>query len=128
MIVYYCLTIIMILPIVLALSSIPFRLKQFSMVDINNPRPQAAKLKDAGERIVNAQKNAWEALAIFLTAIFIATSNNVPTEAIATACMVFVVARILHAFFYIIGNGILRFIAFFIGFASALFIISKAIF
>ena len=78
MLVYQCLAIILLIPIVLALGSIPFRIHQFSFVDIQNPRPQAARLRGAGARIVNAQKNAWEALVMFTVAIFIARSADVP--------------------------------------------------
>jgi len=128
MIIYYCLTIVLMLPILLAMGSIPFRIKQFSAPDFINPRAQAAMLEGAGGRIIDAQKNAWEALVIFSVVLFIATSNGVQSEAIATACVLFVSARVLHAFFYITGMGVLRFLSFLAAFGAALWIVAVSIF
>lgn len=128
MIIYYCLTIVLVLPIILALSSIPFRIKQFSNVDLNNPRGQAALMTGVGARIVDAQKNAWEALIFFAVALFIATSNGVQPAEISTACMIFVAMRLLHVIFYLANIGPLRFLAFLGGFLAAMSIVRTAIF
>lgn len=128
MIIYYCLTIVLLMPITLALGSIPFRIQQCSAPDFEQPREQAAQLIGAGARIVHAQKNAWEALIIFTVALFIASQNAMLGDAIVPACIVFVVARLCHAFFYLIGKGILRFLSFLAGLGAALWIVGVSIF
>lgn len=102
----------MALPLVLALSSIPFRIKQLSTVDIKEPRTQGEQLVGSGGRIVSAQKNAWEALVLFAVSLFLANANQVDPSDIATACLVFIAMRVLHAVFYVLGYGVLRFITF----------------
>lgn len=128
MIIYYCLTLILLLPIILAVSSVPFRVQQFARPDLNNPRAQAELLTGVGERVVHAQKNAWEALVVFAVVLFIAYANNVDPQDIATACLVYVAARLLHAVFYLANLGILRFGAFMVGFVAAMSIVYKALF
>lgn len=128
MIIYYCLTVVLLMPIILALGSIPFRIHQFSMVDLERPREQASQLTGAGARIVHAQNNAWEALIIFTVALFIASQNATLSDAIVPACIVFVVARVCHAFFYLMGKGVLRFLSFLTGLGAALWIVGVSIF
>ena len=128
MIMYYCLAIAMLLPIVLALGSIPFRVKQFSAPNLNEPRAQAENLSGAGGRIVAAQKNAWEALLLFTVSLFIANANNIQGEEIAIACMLFIFARICHAFTYVMGWGVPRFLAFMGAVSCVIWIVSFSIF
>ena len=110
--IYTYLAIAMFLPIILAVSSIPFRVKQLSKVNINEPRFQAEQLTGAGGRLVAAQKNAWEALILFTVTLFIAYANQVEPAEISLACLVFILARISHAVFYVAGIGHGRFTAF----------------
>lgn len=128
MIMYYCLAFAMLMPIILALSSIPFRVKQFSAPNLNEPRAQAEKLSGAGARIVAAQKNAWEALILFTVSLFIANANNIAGEEIALACIIFIAARIIHAITYVLGWGVPRFFAFMIAVGAVISIVIKAIF
>lgn len=125
---YHCLAIISVLPVVLALASIPFRFSQQSKVDLNNPRAQAQTLTGAGERVVYAQKNAWEALLLFTAALFIAFANNVPESAIYQSALIFVLARIAHAIVYLLDWGIVRFLAFGVSFACILHILFVSLF
>lgn len=128
MIMYYSLAFAMLIPIILALSSIPFRIKQFSAPNLNEPRAQAEKLSGAGARLVAAQKNAWEALILFTVSLFIANANNVAGEEIALACIIFIVARICHPIMYVLGFGTARFLAFFVAVGAVISIVVKAIF
>ena len=128
MIMYYCLAIAMLLPITLALGSLPFRFKQFSTPDLNEPRAQAEQLSGAGARMVAAQKNAWEALILFTVSLFIAYANNIGGEQISLACIIFIIARICHAFLYVIGWGVLRFLSFMVAAAAVMSIVYTAIF
>lgn len=128
MIMYYCLAIAMLLPIILALSSIPLRFKQFAEPDINEPRAQAEEFTGAGRRLVAAQKNAWEALALFTASLFIAYANNVESAQIAMTCMVFIAARISHAILYVANWGKLRFVSFLVAFGAIANIVKISIF
>lgn len=127
MFMYYCLIITMLLPLILALSSIPFRLKELSFVDLNEPRAQGNLLTGAGGRIVAAQKNAWEALILFSVTIFIAFAHQVNADDIETACTVFILARICHAVLYVGNYGLLRFISFFVSIGAIASIIWESV-
>ena len=124
---YYCLALVMLMPLILAMSSIPFRMKQLSKVDIQNPRAQATRLQGAGERVVHAQKNAWEATILFAVTLFLASENQVLSE-VGTACLIFLGARIAHALAYVGGLGNCRFVAFLVSFGAILWILVKSLF
>ena len=64
------LAILVVLPIAMALITIPVRIKQLSYMDLNSPRQQATELTGIGQRLVHAQANAWEALVIYLATLF----------------------------------------------------------
>lgn len=106
------LTVIMFLPLMLAIGSIRFRVIQFGKPDIENPRAQAADLSGAGQRIVSAQHNAWEALALYVTALTLCALSGLSLDAIVYPSLLFVCARFSHAIFYIAGIGSVRFVSF----------------
>ena len=107
------LSIVMFMPLVLAITSIKFRANQFGKPDLQYPRDQAAKLTGAGRRIIAAQDNAWEALGLFLTALVICWLAKVDFNNLVAPAVLFVLARISHASFYLANRGELRFLAFF---------------
>ena len=111
-IVLITLSVVMFLPLVLAIGSIKYRTAQFGKPDIDYPRDQASKLTGAGKRIVAAQENAWEALGLFITALVICALAEVDFNQLKNPSLLFVGARISHALFYLVGNGNLRFLAF----------------
>lgn len=104
----WCLLIIMVLPFILAGASAYFRNKQLGGVDNANPREQAAALTGAGSRIVAAQQNAWEALALFTAAVLTAHVLGADPAMSANLAMGFVVFRVLHAACYVGGIATLR--------------------
>lgn len=106
------LSLIMFMPLILAMASILPRTAQFGKPDYENPRAQADDLTGVGHRIVAAQSNAWEALALFIAALAICSLAGLSFSAIAYPTVLFVGARISHAVFYIAGKGILRFLSF----------------
>jgi uncharacterized MAPEG superfamily protein len=106
------LAVIMFLPLMLAIGSIRFRVIQFGKPDLENPRIQASQLSGAGQRIIAAQHNAWEALALYITALTICTLAGLTLDAIIYPSLLFVCARFTHAIFYIAGIGTLRFFSF----------------
>ena len=107
-----CLLIIMVMPLALAISTAPFRASQFGKPDFQQPRRQAEQLVGVGYRIYAAQKNAWEALLLFSAALVFASLAGLDFKDLMNAAILFVAARILHAAFYILNVGPLRFIAF----------------
>jgi uncharacterized MAPEG superfamily protein len=110
---FACLLCGVFLPLIWAGVSVPFRTKQLGSVDLNSPREQATKLVDAGARAVGAQSNAWEALAIFTAANFVAFAAQVdPSGNWSIACLAWVAARVSHGVFYIAGQAVMRVLSF----------------
>jgi len=108
----WCLVIVALLPYVCAGVGGYFRQANLGAVDNENPRTQAALLEGAGARAYAAQANAWEAVALFLVGLALVHFTGTADQA-GTASIVFVIARILHAIFYISGAATLRSVSFF---------------
>jgi len=123
---FWCLLIAVILPILWSWVSGYYRQKQFGAVDNKNPRVQNAQLTGAGARAVAAQSNAWEALAIFTAATMASQLLGADAEKMATASMVFIVARIFHGIFYIADKDILRSLSFLVGFGCCIWLFVMA--
>lgn len=98
---FWCLMIVVFIPIVLAWVGGYYRTQQFGTLDNKTPRDQAARLEGAGARAAAAQANAWEALPMFTAAVLVAHLSGVPPETAAPFAIGFVVTRILHAAFYL---------------------------
>ncbi len=124
---FACLLAGMLLPLIWAGVSLPFRMRQLGSVDLNSPREQATKLVEAGARVVGAQSNAWEALAIFTVANFMAVAAGVdPGSNWALACLVWVAARIGHGVAYVAGQALLRVLSFGVSLLMSLWIVAMA--
>ncbi len=105
---FWCLLIVAFIPYVLAGLGGYFRVQQLGTLDNKLPRVQALQLEGIGARTYSAQMNAWEALALFATAVLVAHAAGADAGRSATAATLFVVARFLHAFFYIANLDVLR--------------------
>ncbi len=123
---FWCLLIAVLIPYVLTGIGSYYKSQQFSSVDNNNPRVQSAQLEGAGARAVAAQLNAWEALALFTASVAVAHMAGADPGMSATAAVVFVVARILHAGFYISDMAPLRSLSFTVGFGSCIWLFTLA--
>ncbi len=121
-----CLTIVMFLPIILSFVSLPYRTRQFGTLDIKNPRLQGEKLEGAGQRTVAAQKNAWEALLLFVAAVAMALIAGVGPNNLVAPALLFVVARVLHGFAYIADLAPIRVVSFMGAIAGVVWIVVKA--
>ncbi len=119
---FWCLLIAVLMPYVLAGSGSYFKVKQFGSLDNNQPRVQAAALSGVGARVNAAQQNAWEALPVFAASVFVAHMAGADPGGSATASVLFVAARILHAVFYAADLAPLRSLSFFVGFAACLWL------
>jgi uncharacterized MAPEG superfamily protein len=122
-----CLLLAVLMPYVLSGIGGYHKSRQFGTVDNNNPREQAAQLKGAGARAVAAQQNAWEALAVFTASLAAAFFAGVPADSLALPALIFVAARIAHAFFYLSDIATARSLSFFVATAMCLWIFGKAI-
>lgn len=112
---FWCLFVTMLIPIVLAFLGGYFRGQQFGSADNNQPRTQAALLEGAGARTYAAQANAWEAFAMFTAAVFVSHLAGVSATEAAPWTIGFVVARVLHAIFYVQDLASLRSASFLAG-------------
>jgi uncharacterized MAPEG superfamily protein len=122
---FWCLLIVIFIPYILAMVSGYFKTQQLGTLDNKNPRVQASELTGAGARAVAAQKNAWEAVAVFSAAVIV---NHLRGDAdpgtTAMLAIGFVVCRILHAVFYVSNIDVGRSLVFLIatGLAIAIFV------
>ncbi|MFA7555226.1 MAG: MAPEG family protein [Spongiibacteraceae bacterium] len=112
---FWCLLVVSLIPLVLTWVGAYFRKQQLGEVDNKNPRAQYALLTGVGARAVAAQQNAWEALLVFATAVFVAHLAGADAAKAALAAQVFVIARVLHALFYLMDKDALRSLVFMVG-------------
>jgi uncharacterized MAPEG superfamily protein len=119
---FWCLLVAVLIPYVLAMTGGYFRMKQFGSVDNKHPRAQAAALEGAGARAWAAQQNAWEALPVFASAVFVAHLAGADPQSSATAAVVFVVARVLHPVAYIANVDVARSLVFLVGLGSCVWL------
>ncbi len=116
----WCLLIAALMPYVLAGVGAKYRVSQLGSLDNKNPRLQANQLEGVAARAYAAQQNAWEALAVFGTAVIVAHLAGADPGWSATAAVVFVVARVLHPIMYISDQDTLRSLVFGVGFFACL--------
>ena len=79
-----------------------------------NPKPQSAWAR----RLMKAHANAVENLVIFASLVLTANALGVTGAAIATAAVVYVWARVVHALAYTFGVPWVRTLAFTAGFLA----------
>lgn len=112
---FWCLLVVVLIPYVLSTSGGYFRVRQLGELDNKHPRAQAAKLEGAGARVYAAQQNAWEALPVFASAVFVAHLAGADPGGSALAAEIFVAARVLHPVFYATNLDALRSASFLVG-------------
>lgn len=124
---FWCLFIVALLPIALSWVGGYHRNKQFGQVDNKQPRLQAARLEGAGARAYAAQQNAWEALLLFTGAVLVAHLAGATGSQAAIAAVLFVVARVLHAVFYLANLDILRSLVWLVGLGCVIWLYLMAV-
>jgi uncharacterized MAPEG superfamily protein len=77
-----------------------------------NPKPQSAW----AQRLMKAHTNALENLVVFAALVLAAHAAGVTSAAVATACVVYFWARVLHAAAYTFAIPWVRTLAFAVGF------------
>jgi len=114
---FWCLLVAIAIPYVLAGLGGVYRARQFGAVDNKNPRQQAARLEGVGARVQAAQANAWEALPVFATSVFVAHLAGADPGTAANLSLAFLAFRVLHVIFYVSDLDKLRSLSFLGGFA-----------
>ena len=123
---FWCLFIATLLPILLSWVSGYYRQQQLGKFDNKQPRAQCAELQGAGARAVAAQSNAWEALMVFAPAVFVAHLGGADAGNAAIASVVFILARVLHALFYLTDKDALRSLSFMVSFGCSVWLFLMA--
>lgn len=77
-----------------------------------NPKPQSPW----AQRLMKAHSNAVENLVVFATLVLAAQALGVSNSAIASACVVYFWARVIHALAYTLAIPWVRTLAFAVGF------------
>ncbi|MEN0036877.1 MAG: MAPEG family protein [Cellvibrio sp.] len=115
------------MPYLLACVSGYYRQKQLGKVDNQNPRLQYTQLEGIGARAVAAQQNSWEALLIYSAALLAVVASGVIVEHLALAALIVLLARLLHALFYLTNLDKLRTLSFAIALAPCFYLFYMAI-
>ena len=124
---FWCLLVAAAMPYVLAGIGGYLRVQQLGSLDANHPRVQALELRGSAARAYASQQNAWEALAVFGAAVFMAHLAGADAGKSAIASIIFVVARLLHPMMYIANLAPLRSAVFVAGLGSCLWLFGLAV-
>ena len=124
----WCLLIGCLIPILWAQALAPYRRRQLGRLDFEQPRLQANSLTGRGAAAWGAQMNAWEALGVFTVANlagFFAALD--PKGLWSYLCIVWVVARLAHGFFYLYAQVAARTASFLLATLSSFVIMILAL-
>lgn len=123
---FWCLAAAVFLPYVWTGVGVYCKKQQFGSINFNEPRSQSAKLGGVGARAHAAQLNAWEALLVFASAVFVAHLAGANPSLSAIASMIFVGARVFHGVVYLKNIASLRSLCFILGFGCCLWLFGLA--
>ncbi|MDR7331552.1 MAPEG family protein [Roseateles asaccharophilus] len=124
----FCLLVVCVLPVAcaaLAKSKGMGKRRRDGGFDNHNPREWLAKQQGWQARAHAAQANGWEALPIFLAALFVAHQHQVAQATVDALAMGFLAARLVYIGLYLADQPWLRSLAWFAGLAAcvALFVV-----
>ncbi len=122
----WCLMIVALIPWVLALLASYLRGRQLGRVDNHHPRIQVTEVTGVAARAYAAQMNAWEALGFFTAAVVTAHLAGADPVLSARAAILFLVARLFHAAFYLGNLAGLRSLATVVGLGSGIWLFTLA--
>jgi len=113
---YICLLICMLLPIFWAGVS----KYGFNDIEYNNesPRDHISSLSGKARNAYNAEQNCYETFPAFAAAVIVAHQLGNDQSMIDLLCVVFLLSRILHGYFYITNKGSMRSIVYLIGLSA----------
>ena len=95
--------------------------------DNRHPRVQQAALEGFGQRALGAHNNAFEAFPPFAVGVLLALWAQAPVVQVQTLCLVWIVARVLHAIFYLADVNKLRSLCWGIAFGSSIWLMCLAL-
>lgn len=121
------LLVLSVIPIVLSGVSGGFRHYQLGGVDHSQPREQNQLLEGAGSRAIAAQKNAWEALLVFVAAVGALVLADYDMASLSLYFYALIACRVLHSIFYISDLASLRSLAFLGGYGICIYFFILAI-
>ncbi len=75
-----------------------------------------------GARALAAQKNSWEALAVFIPSILVAHLAGADAERSSAAAVVFIVSRLFYSAAYLGDLASMRTAAFLVGLGSCIWL------
>ena len=112
---YFCLLLCMLLPIFWAGVR-----KSNDSVGYNNesPRDHLSILSGKAKKAYHAEQNCYETFPAFAAAVIIAHQIGNDQMMINILCIIFLLSRLLHGYFYITSKGMLRSIAYSLGLIS----------
>ena len=84
---------------------------------LKNPEPDSHPRARWAFRLAAAHRNAIENLVVFTPLVLLVITGGLGSSLTATACSVFLFARLAHALVYTLGIPVLRTVAFAVGFA-----------
>jgi len=125
-VILYTLLLAAVFPIVVSALALRLRRRQFGKIDNDHPRQQQAQLSGVGARLVAAQQNAWEALAVYTAVIVIAHAAGVDLHQLALPAVLFIAFRVVFTVLYAINYSTLRSLAFAGGMFCCLYIVYVA--
>jgi uncharacterized MAPEG superfamily protein len=79
------------------------------------------------QRAIKAHRNGVENLAIFVPAVLVAHLLNISTPATKIAVVIYFFARLIHFFVYLAGVPVVRTLAFTVGWAAQIAIITTVL-
>ena len=112
---FYCVVVGLFIPVILAGIS-----KKNSGYNNDSPRDHIAHLNGKAKNAYNAEQNHYETFPMFAIAVVVAHWLNHDQSIIDLLAIIFIIARVLHATFYITNNGSLRSVSFMIGLACTI--------
>ena len=83
--------------------------------DNESPRDHISLLSGKAKNAYNAEQNCYETFPAFAAAVIVAHQIGNDQSMIDLLCVVFLLSRISHGYFYITNRGSVRSIAFLIG-------------
>ncbi|EGR0063588.1 TPA: MAPEG family protein [Vibrio vulnificus] len=114
------------IPYVLAAAGGYVKIKQLGRLDNHHPRVQANDLVGSGARVIAAQSNAWEALALYSATILAAFASGVAWSDLALPSLVFGFTRLAHPILYIANIATARSLIVIVGVSSCGYMVSLA--
>lgn len=123
---FWCLVVVLFLPLLLAFVGASFRGKAFGTADNKQPRAQAARLDGIGARAYAAQENAWEAAILFSATILMTDAAGLSPSEAAPFALAFVGLRIVHGVSYLMDQDKIRSGSFVLGMICIITLLVKA--